>query len=147
MDLLASVLAYLGTVTTIIVAVAMSYDAFVYAPLHAPIQHHSPMVAAMPSATKFGATKPAAKPTAHLTRLDSDTEKPVQVGAANVTAAPPAEAVAKRRAARRRAVMARQRLRWLARQARDREWAYQQTPQAFGYADEPPAGFGFDRYQ
>lgn len=147
MDLLASILAYLGTVTTIIVAVAMSYEAIIYAPSHAPGQHHSLMLAITPSTAKLDASKPAVKPTTTLVRLDSGAAEPVRGGATNITAAAPAEAAAKRRAARKRAVMAQQRLRWLARQARDRQWAYQQAPQAFGYADERPTDFRFYGYQ
>jgi hypothetical protein len=140
MDLLAPILAYLGSVTAIIVAVVMSYDAFIYAPLHAPLRHYSPTVVVMPSAAKSGA-----KATRQIARLGSRAAEPVHGGLANFTAAPQAEAAANRRAARKQIVMVRRRR--LARQARDKQWAYQQAAQTFGYADEPPAGFGFDRYQ
>lgn len=143
MDLLAPIFAYFGTVTAMIVAVVMSYDAFVYTPLHPPIPQHAVNLAAKPIAAKA-----AAKPAAKIARLSRVVADPVRGDAVGSATARQAHAAAKRRAARGRNAIARQQqMRWLSRQARVREWAYEQAPEAPGYADEPANGFGYDRFQ
>ncbi len=143
MDLLGSIFTYFGTVTAMIVAVVMSYDAFVYTPLNSAIPPHTLALAAKPSAPKA-----AAKPTSKIARLGSPVAEPVRRGAAEDRTAPQADAAAKRRAARvRNAIARQQQMHWLARQARAKELAYQQAPEALGYADEPANRFGYDQLQ
>jgi Tfp pilus assembly protein FimV len=137
MDLLTSIFAYLGTVTAIIVAVVMSYDAFIYTPLHSRNPQHNLMVEAKPTtaakaalSTSANKIAPTRLPVASLSR-----------GAAPARAAQQMDIAAERRAAYLHREAARQkRMRRLARQARDREWASQQAPSALSYANEPPEG-------
>jgi hypothetical protein len=135
MDLLAPILAYLGTVTAIVVAVAMSYDVFIYTPLHSINPQHTLTFAAKSSAAKAALAASAAKIAApSVSRASVSAE----VATANVT--PQIDVVAKRRAEfLRREAARRKHTRWLARQARAREWASRQPPEALGYADEPSA--------
>jgi hypothetical protein len=126
MDLIASILAYLGTVTAIIVTVVMSYDVFIYTPLHSINPQHTLTIAAKPPAAKAASSAPSAS-------------LPRSPRAAK--AAPQVDTAAERRAASARVEAARQKhMRKLARQARGREWASQQPPGGLGlgYAEEPP---------
>jgi len=140
MDLLAPILAYLGSVTAMIAAVVMSYDAFIYRPLRSTIPQHTLVVAATPSTAKAAAT-PATK-----VARPGRAAAPAGGGAAANAITAQADAAAKHREAGARNVIARrQQRRWLNRQARVSKWAYQRVPEAQGYADEFATGFGYDR--
>jgi hypothetical protein len=143
MDLLASILAYLGTVTAIIVAVVMSYDAFIYTPLHSINPQHTVTVAAKPSAAKAASSASAGKIAPPSVPAASLPHGAPSRGALAAKAASQNDVAAERRAASARKEAARQKhIRRLARQARGREWASQQPPGTFGlgYAEEPPGG-------
>jgi hypothetical protein len=129
MDLLGPILAYLGTVTLIIVTVATSYVVFVYTPLHSINPQHTVAAAANPSAPKAVPASAAkiASPGASAALLHH--------------AAPAAKAAAQTEVAAERRAEARQKhLRKLARQARNKEWVSRQGPRVLGYAQEAPAG-------
>lgn len=138
MGLLAAILAYLGTVTAIVVTVAVSYDVFIYTPLHSINPQHTVTVAAKsvpaPSAAKRVLSASAAK----IASRSSPGASPSH-DAASANATPQSDVTAERRAAHLRREAARQKYtRRVARQARAREWASQQAPSRLGYADEPP---------
>ena len=130
MDLLASIFAYLGTVTAIVVTVVMSYDVFVYTPLQSINPQQTLTEAAKPSAAKAAVPASAAKiaPPGALSAS-------LHHAPAAAKAVAPIEVAADRRAA------ARQRhLRTLARQTRNREWVSRQGPRVLGYAQGAPEG-------
>jgi hypothetical protein len=146
MGLLVSIFAYLGTVTAVIVTVVMSYDVFIYTPLHSINPQHTLTVAAKPSAVKPASSASAGKiaarnvPAASLSRGAPSHGAPSH-GALAAKAASESDVAAERRAASARREAAWQRhMRRLARQARGREWASPQGPRVLGYAEEPPAG-------
>jgi hypothetical protein len=140
MDVLVPIFAYFGSVVAIVLALAMSYDAFIYAPLHPTAARHVVMVAkaAVPGPATADATvarvrSPSATISSHhgafaRTDLASDT------------------APATRRASLLRGTVARQQhLRRPPSQLRAKEWAYQQGP--LGFANGSAGAFGYDQYQ
>ncbi len=138
MDLLAAIFAYLGTVTAIVVTVVMSYDAFIYTPIHSINPQHTLTIAPKPRAAVAALSASAGKIARPNLRAASSSR-----AAAAAKAAPQVDTAAERRAANLRREAARQRhMRRLVRQARGREWAAQQPPSAvgLGYAEAPPAG-------
>lgn len=143
MDLLGSILAYFGTLTALIVAVLMAYDAFIYTPLDSVNPQHTLTVAAKPSSVKAASAAKASKIATPGARVAAVSHRAVAAKAAAQT-----EAAAERRAAHLRKEAARQKhMRWLAQQARTREWASRQAPAALGYADAPHEEFGQGFYQ
>jgi hypothetical protein len=143
MDLLVSILAYLGTVTTIVVAVVMSYDAFIYTPLHSINPQHTLTVAAKPSPAKAASSASAGKIAPPHVAAASLPRSASSRSALAAKAAPQSNFAAERRAASARKEAVRQQyMRRLARQGRGREWASQQPPGGFGlgYTEQPPAG-------
>jgi hypothetical protein len=146
MDLLASILTYLGTVTAIIVAAVMSFDAFVYTPLHAVNPQHTLTVEAKPSVVKPRAAKAAALASASKITLAHAPAAAFSDGPQMAKAAPQIDVAAERRAAFLRREARQKRLRnGLARQTGEREWASQQAPNALGYASAPSGGL-FDEF-
>lgn len=140
MDLLASILAYLCSVAAIVVALPMSYDAFVYAPLHPAFPQQTIAAAATPRTAETGAT--AAAKTGQRKSPFAGPESRV---AGDGRTAPQADAARQRR---ERVTMARRRHPpWLEWQTREKEWAYQQAPQTLGFADEFPSGYGRELYR
>jgi hypothetical protein len=136
MALIASIIAYLGTVTAIIVTVVMSYDAFIYTPSHSINPQHTLTAAVKPHAAVAASSASAGKIARPSVAATSHPRS-----AREAKAAPQVDTAAERRAASARLEAARQKhTRRLARQARGREWASQQPPGGFGlgYAEEPP---------
>jgi len=147
MDILASMLAYLGCVTGIVGALAMSFYLFFAAPNPALTPTHSIAMAAKSDMLKSDmlrtAIAPHAKPVASIARADTYVASRVasQVAsqvASNIstTDASPATAAP----VRKKTQFARaQLLRRLVQEDRARRWAYQQDPsfetRFLGYAD------------
>jgi hypothetical protein len=142
MDLLAPILTYFGSVVAIVLAFAMSYDAFVYAPLHSTVARHVVMVA------KAAAPGPAATADAKVVRVRSTSVTISSHHAASARTDLASDAApAKRRASLRGTIARQQYLRRLPSQLRANEWAYQQGPLRSGFADESVGGFGYGWYQ
>jgi hypothetical protein len=128
MGFIASFFAYLSAVTVLVVALLMSFDAFLFPPGQTTIGQQTIAVAAKPSLSQL-----ALMPTASNVRPAS----PVVTEAA---ADDP-------RKGSENTVSQRPRVRRLVRQARARNWVFQQAPYALGYAKEPSASFLYDRFQ
>ena len=151
MDLLASIFAYCGAVAALIVAIAMSYDALVYAPLHHRIGPSQTLVVA----AKPTATENAAKPSAALARGGLASLPARQRDGRGIAASEPAAqadvtlrtANARRSSAEHHALTQRRFLRRQTRPDRPREWASRQWPDRLGYADEPHAVFDYEPFQ
>jgi hypothetical protein len=138
MDLLGPILAYLGSVTAIIAAFAISYEVLIYAQPSSPGSDHAVAMVVKPSSAKprvATATSRAGK------SARSNAALPVVSREAGAKAARQIDAVAQRRAAYHRELARQQRMRWLDRQARARQWTSEHAPAVLGYA-EPPAPFG-----
>lgn len=135
MDLLVPIFAYLSTVTAIMVAVVMSYDVLVYAPLYSSGPPGTIAVAATPHDAK-----PAAKAAAKTVAAGSGTSRPLH-------------AAARRRMVRRTGRMARKPYPGSALRE-TREWPRAYPPplprnierDALGNA-RPPFGFGDDPFR
>jgi hypothetical protein len=139
MDLLAPILAYFGTVTAMIVAVMMSYDAFIYRPLYSLGPPNTVAVAATPAGAK-----PAVNVATKNTRAGSATVRPQLADVSH-------GAAAKQRIVRRTTRIARgPHTRWPLREARVWARPYQLPSDlerdAFGYA-QAPFGSGDDPFQ
>jgi hypothetical protein len=143
MDILASMLAYLGCVIGIVGALAMSFYLFFAAPNPALTPTHSIAMAAESDMLKSDrlrtAIAPQAKPVATIARADTYVASRVasQV-ASNVSTADASPATAA--PPRKKTQIARaQLLRRLIQEDRARRWAYQQDPsfetRFLGYAD------------
>lgn len=133
MDLLASILAYLGVVTGIVVAVALSYNRLVYESYNIPQTPQPTAIAARSSAPKM------AKPKAGVRRA------PVHVNRVAAAAGDARSAAAQRRdrARARRLAHERSRRHLAHRVGAPRQWAYRPAaPFAFGAADIPRPDFG-----
>jgi hypothetical protein len=136
MDLLPSMLAYVGAVTGIVVAAVLSYNSLFVKPSYAPrVAQATTVVAARSSAAKT--TKPRARRKAEIGRA------PVDAGAR--TAAPQRLDRAKERS--RHLANERPRRRLAHRLRAPRQWAYRPVPRApyaFGSAEGPRSPFGFE---
>lgn len=139
MDLLAPILAYLGTVTALIAAVAMSYDAFVYSPTHSGGPPVSVALAAVPHGVK-----PAARIAAKTTRTGAQASRPLLDAASRPNGAKTAQPFIRR--TMRTAQVPRSPRRPLEARATPRAYplplvpqpytlSYAQTP--FGFSDDP----------
>jgi hypothetical protein len=155
MDVLASILAYLGVVATILVTIGVGYDKVVYAPLHSPMPPHALAVAAKPAAPSASVHGASPAPIVGARANPAAATRSPQLAAAERAAPQTETAAVKHRPLHPRVAMTReQRGRAPARQEPGREWASEQAPRALGYADEPralfsfaaPTGFGYDRY-
>jgi hypothetical protein len=140
-DLLAAILAYLGTVTAIVVAVVMSYDAFIYTPSHSINPQHTVTIAAKAVAAKPSAAKAASVSVSKIVPPSAPVASPPRRATVAKAVRQQIDTAAERRAAYlRRDAAGQKHMRRLARQTRTREWASQQAPGALGYADEPSEG-------
>lgn len=143
MDILASILAYFGTVAAIFLALAMSYNAVVYAPLHSITAQHALAVVAKPIPAKAAAKRPA-----DAQRDTAEAEARPMTRSLVVTRtrheAPPAARLKAERL--RNAMLRKEYLRHLQQQVRARQFAAAPPAGALGYADEPRAVFGDDPF-
>lgn len=140
MGLLVSIFAYFGTVAAMILAVAMSYAAFIYGPSQPMAPPQTLTLAGKPSAVKE-----AAKPATFVAGND----RPVARGAPHemtgvVSAAPIDVAVRVKTTAARIASAQGRVSRRPAPQNRPHEWFAGQWPQTVGYADAPRPLFDYD---
>jgi hypothetical protein len=144
MDILASMLAYLGCVTGIVGALAMSFYLFFAAPNPALTPTHSIAMAAKSDMLKSDMLKsdmlrtaiaPHAKPVASIARADTYVASQVASNISTADAPPATVAPASKKAQLARAQL----LRRLVQEDRARRWAYQQDPsfetRFLGYAD------------
>jgi hypothetical protein len=134
MDILASMLAYLGCVTGIVGALAMSFYLFFAAPHQALTPTHAIAMATKPSVL-MTAMAPQAKPSAKIDRADTHVASRI---ASDVSTEEASQATAAE--ARKKAELAHaQFLRRLVQEDRARRWAYQQDPsfetRFLGYTD------------
>jgi hypothetical protein len=147
MDILASMLAYLGCVTGIVAALVMSFFVFFSTPDQPAVPKHTVALASKASASRPGESK-VAMSSATATAADATPASklgpkigPMAAGVAS--GAPKAETVPQAASAahlRPRAQIGRaQYLRRLVQEERARRWAYQQDPdfdsRFLGYAD------------
>jgi hypothetical protein len=128
MGFIASVFAYLSAVTVLVVALLMSFDAFLYPPGQATVGPQPTATTAKPSVSQS-----TSMPTASNVSRGSP-------AVTEVTADDP-------HAGSEDTVSQRPRVRRLVRQAGARSWAFKQEPHALGYAEEPSASFLYDRFQ
>jgi len=140
MALLASMLAYLGAATGIVVALLMSFDAFIYSPSQSTIPQQTMATSAKPSGPE-----PTTMPTSASGRWAPRVAHGVAQGGAVANMNTAADA---RRSAPMASATSRERYgHRLDRQARAKSWAYPQAPnvepRAMGYAQESP--FEYDR--
>jgi hypothetical protein len=143
MDLLAPILAYLGAVAGIVVAIVLSYNSLIYKPLDAPrMPQAAATMVAKSSAPKM--PKPKARRKAEIGRAPVHVNRSIADVARTRIAAPQRLNRAKERS--RRAANERW-WRRLAhgRQSAPKQWAYRPVPRApyaLGYAEMPHASFG-----
>ena len=138
MDILASMLAYLGCVTGIVGALAMSFYLFFAAPNPALTQTHTFAMATKSDLLRT-AIAPHAKPVANIARADTHVASRVaSQDASNVSttdASPATVAPVRKKTQLARAQLSRR----LVQEDRARRWAYQQDPsfetRFLGYAD------------
>ena len=140
MDILASILAYLGCVTGIVGALALSFFLFFAAPDQSTMPIHAAAIAAKPIAAKTATVAevaPASKNEPAIKNeqaIASDVAKTDDVAQAET--APPTPVVVSSRQKRQQLAA---HLRRLAQEERARRWAYQQDPdfeaRFLGYAD------------
>jgi hypothetical protein len=128
MGFIASIFAYLGAVTALVIALLMSFDAFLYPPGRAAIS--AQIIAA---ATKSSVPQSTSMPTA-------SNAHPVSTAVTEAAADDP-------HAGSENIVSQRPRVRRVVPRARQKDWAFQKEPKALGYAEEPSASFLYDRFQ
>jgi hypothetical protein len=128
MGFIAVVFTYLSAVTVLVVALLMSFDAFLYPPGQSTSSQQTIAAAAKPSMSQPPPTTAASNaPPASPVVTEAAADDP-HTGSANAVSQGP-------------------RVRRLVRQARARSWAFQQESNALGNAGEPSASFLYDRFQ
>jgi hypothetical protein len=133
MGLFVSIFAYLGAVTALVVGLLMSFDAFLY-PSDQSTFPQQTITAPKPSAPHAMLTRSAKIAQSDAPLAEAPAPRP-GTGADDTTAA-----VA-------RSDWRQPRVHRLVRQGHGKNWAYQQEPNALGYAEEPSASFLYDRFQ
>jgi hypothetical protein len=128
MGLIASIFAYLSAVTVLVVVLLMSFDAFLYPAGQNTIGQQTIAATAKPGVSQSTSTPSASnsRPTSPIVTEAAADDPPT--GSANMVPQKP-------------------RVRRLVRQARMKNWIFQQQPNALGYAEEPSASFLYDRFQ
>ncbi|MGA8613358.1 MAG: hypothetical protein WB760_16985 [Xanthobacteraceae bacterium] len=125
MGLIASIFAYLGTVTVLVVTLSMSFGAFLYPLDQTTIAQQTIATAAKPRAAQPASVSPASN------------ERSGSPGVTQTAGNEPnGDGVSRQPHVRR-----------LVRQVRAKDWLHQQEPKVFGYAEEPSASFLYDRFQ
>jgi hypothetical protein len=128
MGLIASIFTYLSAVTALVLALLMSFDAFLYPPGQATFGQQKIAVLAKPRVSQ--------PPSISTTSTDPRTLSVVTEASLDDP-----------HSGLENTVSQRPRVRRFVRQARPKDWASRQEPKAFGYAEEPSASFLYDRFQ
>jgi hypothetical protein len=128
MGFIASIFAYLCTATALVVALLMSFDAFLYPSGRTAIGQQIIAAATTPSVSQ--STSAPAVSSLH----------PVSPVVTEAAADDP-------HAGSENTVSQRPPMRRVVRRARARDWAFKQEPKALGYAEDPSASFLYDRFQ
>jgi hypothetical protein len=127
MGFIASIFAYLCAVTALVIALSISFDAFLYPPGQTAVGQQ--IMAAMKSSVSQSTSMPTAS-NAH------PVSPAVTEAAANDS-----------HAGLQNKISQRSRVRRVVRRYRARDWAVQQEPKALGYAEDPAASFLYDRFK
>ncbi len=139
MDILASILAYLGCITGIVGALALSFFLFFAAPDQSTMPIRTAAIAAKPIAAKTATVTevaPASKNEPAIKNEQAIASDGAKTDVAQAEPAPPTPVVLSSRQKRQQLAA---HLRRLAQEERARRWAYQQDPdfeaRFLGYAD------------
>jgi hypothetical protein len=124
MGLVVAIFAYLCSVTILVVTLAMSFGALLYPPGQTTIAQQTTTAAAKPHAVQPSQVSSAGNERSGLPGVK---EAAADISNTNTTRLP--------------------HVRRVVRQVRAKDWLHQQEPKVFGYAEEPSAGFLYDRFQ
>jgi hypothetical protein len=127
MGLLVSILAYLCSITILVITLVMSFGALLYPLDQTTIAQHTIATAPNPRVVQSASASPAANERPGSPGV-KDAAKETAADTSNGTERPP-------------------RARRLVRQVRAKDWLHQQGTKVFGYAEEPSASFLYDRFQ